>query len=146
MKRALLAVNVLIALLDPDHDHHDSAQNWWKLNHTGGWASCPITENGFVRIMSNVLYPAEIQFTPSQLVKDLLDFVNVTDHAFWPDDVSLLDNNTFERERLISHRSLTDAYLLAVAKARKSRLVTFDRRITIFAVKGATEENLCVIY
>jgi predicted nucleic acid-binding protein len=49
--RALFDVNVLIALFDPAHVHHESAHAWWKANQSSGWATCPLTENGFVRVL-----------------------------------------------------------------------------------------------
>ena len=58
--RALFDVNVLIARFDPAHVHHERAHRWWKLNKTSGWASCPLTENGFVRILSQPKYPNTI--------------------------------------------------------------------------------------
>ena len=87
--RALFDVNVLIALFQPDHVHHQRAHTWWEKNQNSGWASCPITENGFVRILSQPKYPMP-QTVPSAI--KLLNLAKAsTDHAFWPDTVSLLD-------------------------------------------------------
>src|SRR5947208_2168029 len=106
--RSLLDINVLISLLDPDHSHHDRAQAWWKDNRAAGWASCPISENGFVRVMSNPNYPVEIRFAPGQLIKDLRDFATTSDHEFWADDISLLDDTLFDSNRILGPRQLTD--------------------------------------
>jgi len=143
--RSLLDINVLIALLDPDHSSHNRAHSWWKVNRSDGWASCPLTENGFVRIMSNPKYPADMPFSPTQLIADLLDFVSIGNHEFWPDDISLIDASLFDTSRIIGSKQLTDVYLLALAVKNHGRLVTFDARITIKAVTGATKDNLHVL-
>lgn len=143
--RSLLDVNVLIALLDPDHPHHDRAQVWWKANRKDGWASCPISENGFVRVMSNPKYPADVPLTPLGLIADLRDFVQMGDHEFWADDISLLDSSLFATNRIIGPRQITDVYLLALAVHNRGRLVSFDERITTSAVINANRSNLCVI-
>lgn len=145
MIRSLLDINVLISLLDPDHSHHDRAQDWWKDNRNAGWASCPISENGFVRVMSNPSYPAEIRFTPAQLIKDLWDFASTSNHEFWADDISLLDDKLFKSNRIIGPKQLTDLYLLGLAVRHDARLVSFDVRITGSAVPNANAINLVII-
>ena len=143
--RSFFDINVLIALLDPDHSHHQPAQDWWLKNREGGWASCPITENGFVRVLSNVRYPNDVRFSPSRLIQDLKDFILVSDHEFWEDNISLTDDRLFSRHAIISPSWLTDIYLLALAIKNRGRLVTFDRRIRPETVIGASENNLCII-
>ena len=143
--RALLDVNVVIALLDPDHVFHERAHDWWARNAKSGWASCPIVENGVVRIMSNPSYSEKTRFTPGDLISRLQTFTKQTDHEFWPDDVSLRDEKIFAAERIHSSRQLTDLYLLALAGKRGGRLATFDKGIPISAVCPAKMENLCVI-
>jgi toxin-antitoxin system PIN domain toxin len=143
--RALLDVNVVIALLDPDHAFHERAHDWWARNAKLGWASCPIVENGVVRIMSNPGYSQHTRFTPSDLISRLQTFAKQTDHEFWPDDVSLRDGKIFAAERIHSSRQLTDLYLLALAGKHDGRLATFDKGIPISAVCLAKTENLCVI-
>lgn len=143
--RSLFDVNVLIAVLDPDHSHHIQAQEWWSDSRSSGWASCPITENGFVRVMCNYKYPADERFSPGQMIQDLTDFINVSDHEFWPDDISLTDSSLFSKGNIVSPTWLTDIYLLALATQRGGRLVTFDRRIRIETVPGASKNNLCII-
>lgn len=81
--RSLLDINVIIALLDPDHTFHEKAHSWWAQHHDEGWASCPLTENGTVRIMSNSSYSREMQFTPHELINQLRLFGEQTDHEFW---------------------------------------------------------------
>ena len=143
--RALFDVNVLIALLDPDHPHHLRAQAWWKANRHAGWATCPLSENGFVRVMSNAKYPADTPFTPQALILDLGDFISRGHHAFWPDDISLLDAKIFNTQGILGPRQLTDIYLLALAVRNGGRLVSFDSRISTTAVKNATAANLNII-
>ena len=143
--RALLDVNVIIALLDPDHVFHDRAHAWWATHAESGWASCPIVENGVVRIMSNPGYSEKIHFTPGELVSRLQIFARKTDHEFWPDDISLRDEKIFTTERIHNSRHLTDFYLLALAAKHGGRLATFDRDIPISSVPIAGAKNLFVL-
>jgi len=141
--RALLDVNFIIALLDPDHTFHERAHAWWAANMKPGWASCPHTENGVVRIMSNPNYSGKARFTPGDLIGRLWKFVEQSNHEFWPDEISLLDKKIFVAERIHSSRQLTDLYLLALAVENRGRLVTFDRGIPISSVHNAKAANLC---
>ena len=134
--RALLDVNVVIALLDPDHAFHERAHAWWAAQAKSGWASCPIVENGVVRIMSHPGYSKVARFTPGDLISRLRTFAAQTNHEFWPDDVSLRDGKLFPAERIHSSRQLTDLYLLALAAKHAGRLATFDQAIAISAVGG----------
>jgi hypothetical protein len=143
--RALLDVNVLIALLDPDHAFHDRSHAWWKANARSGWASCPLTENGVVRVMSNPAYSRGRRFAPGDLVEHLEEFASRSDHEFWADDVSLRDRAIFLRSHLHSPSLLTDIYLLALAAKRRGCLATFDQGIPLTTVRMATAANLCVV-
>ena len=143
--RALLDINVVIALLDPDHAFHERAHDWWAVNNKSGWASCPITENGVIRIMSNPSYSPEAPFAPSDLISRLRIFSQSTDHEFWPDDLSLCDASAFDIERIHGARQITDLYLLALAARRKARLATFDKAISVSAVRSARINNLIVV-
>lgn len=143
--RALLDVNVLIALLDSDHAFHGRAHHWWAANGKSGWASCPLTENGVVRIMSNPSYSKAAQFTPSQLIEYLNQFAGQTNHQFWPDELSILDRKIFAAERIHSLRLITDIYLLALASTNHGRLVTFDQGIPLSSVQTAKPTNLLII-
>ena len=141
--RALLDVNVVIALLDPDHAFHERAHAWWAANLKRGWASCPLTENGVVRIMSNPGYSQKARFTPADLIDRLRKFARQTNHEFWPDEISLRDEKIFAGERIHSSLQLTDLYLLALAVKHHARLVTFDRGIPLSGVRDAKVANLC---
>ena len=138
--RALLDVNVLIALLDVDHVLHRSAMSWYSAHASAGWASTPITENGCVRIMS---HPAYSNAYPVQQVMDRLRLAAADSvQEFWPDSVSLLDQRLLDATRIHGPRQLTDVYLLALAVHHSARLVTFDTAIALDAVKGASAANL----
>lgn len=138
---ALLDVNVLIALFDPDHVHHQAAHDWLDTNRRRGWATCPLTENGVVRILSNPSYPGR-RTTLEDAADRLSTFRTSGDHAFWPDSVSICQDGLFVFPRIGGHRRLTDVYLLALAVHHRGRLATFDHRIRTDAVAGAGPANL----
>ncbi|MGJ7908282.1 TA system VapC family ribonuclease toxin [Actinopolyspora sp. H202] len=143
MKRALLDVNVLLALLDSDHVDHKRAHEWLDADGTAGWASCSITENGFVRVISQPRYPSPISTT--EAIELLARTRHESDHEFWACTVSLLNPHSVDRSRLHGHRQITDVYLLALATAHDARLVTLDNSLPLSAVHGATEEHLTVL-
>ncbi|WP_313230323.1 TA system VapC family ribonuclease toxin [Stenotrophomonas acidaminiphila] len=138
--RALLDVNVLIALHDSDHVHHHPASAWLRTHIAHGWASCPLTQNGCLRIMSQPGY-AKPQPLGS-LVSMLARSTSTPFHAFWPDAFSVLDPTHFQHAYIHSPRQLTDLYLLALAVHHGGRLVTFNRHIALSAVAGARPEHL----
>jgi toxin-antitoxin system PIN domain toxin len=142
--RSLLDVNVLLAIFDEDHVHHERAHEWWDANKGDGWASCPLTQNGFVRVFSQPTYRRGK--TSAATALDLLrQATSRGDHAFWPDDISLLDADRFDPERILGPKQLTDIYLLALAIKNGGRLATFDRAIASRAVKPAEPRHLAVI-
>jgi len=141
---ALLDVNVLVALFDPDHIHHDAAHDWFAEYASDGWATCPLTELGFVRVLSNPAYGSEVN-RPTDIVARLQQFCASQDHEFWPDEVSLVEEGLIDVSLIRGHRQLTDVYLLAIAAQNDGRLVTFDRTIPLSAVAGATEDMLVVL-
>lgn len=140
---ALLDINVLLALLDRDHVDHARARAWLQAGIAHGWASCAITQNGFVRIISQPRYPSPV--TPAQAV-DLLARATRTDHhTFWSCDLSLLDDTVVDRTRLHGPRQVTDAYLLALAVRNGGRFVTFDQSVALSAIPGADPAHLVVL-
>jgi len=143
VRRALLDINVLLALLDSDHVDHNQAHDWLEGGIEEGWASCPITENGFVRIISQARYPSPI--SPAEAIDLLRRPCRGGPHEFWPCDVSLLDARIVDRSRVHGPRQVTDAYLLALAAAHGGPFVTFDRTLSISAVKGASGDHLVVL-
>lgn len=141
--RALLDVNVLIALFDPNHVSHEPAMAWFAKHAKTGWASCPLTQNGCVRIMASPSYPSP---QPVQaLVARLAEACAERIHEFWADELSLLDSTVFDATRIHGPRQITDVYLLGLAVRHGGRFVTFDGRIPLEAVRRATERNLVVL-
>jgi toxin-antitoxin system PIN domain toxin len=143
VRRALLDVNVLLALLDADHVDHVRATEWITANIRYGWASCAITQNGFVRVVSQPRYPSPV--SPSEAVLRLEHACRTPHHEFWPCDVSLLDSARIDCTRLHSPRQVTDVYLLALAVAHEGRLVTFDRGIAVQALRSELKDHLTVL-
>lgn len=141
---ALFDVNAVIALLDPNHVFHETVHEWWGAHLSTGWASCPLTENGVLRVMSQPVYSAQIRLTPAIVSDALRQFRANTRHEFWPDSVSILDGKV-ELGLVVGHRQLTDVYLLALATEHRARLVTFDSQVPLAAVPGARPENLVVL-
>lgn len=142
--RALLDVNVLLALQDGGHLHHERAMRWMEANWQQGWASCPLTQNGCLRLLSSANYPNAQ--TPGAVRARLAGAAAHPAHRFYPDDFSLLDDGVLAWTHVTGSRQLTDAYLLALAVRHSLRLVTFDRGIAIHAVPGARAEHLVTLY
>ena len=140
----LLDVNVLVALFDPDHVHHDLAHDWFAEHRESGWATSPLTENGFVRVLSHPAYA-----TPPHRAADLVDRLRRLrasgGHEFWEDDVSLCDGDLFDVRLAGASKQVTDVYLLGLAVRHKGRLATFDRHIPVKAVRGAGRDSLLTI-
>ena len=143
MRRALLDINVLIALLDLDHVHHHRARSWLQREASSGWASSPLTQNGCVRVMSQSKYPSPVP--PGEVITRLRDASARSYHEFWPDDLSILDETLIDNARIHGPKQVTDVYLLALAIKHAARFVTFDGSVPLSAVIGAKEEHLVVI-
>ncbi len=141
--RALLDVNVLIALLDSSHAQHATALDWYGAHMKSGWASCPLTQNGCIRILSQSSYLGRL---PAVEVAQRLGKATATaHHMFWPDDVSLLDKDVVNWDRLLSPRQITDSYLLALAVRHGGRFVTLDRGISLASVCGAQARHVVML-
>lgn len=141
---ALLDVNVLVALFDPDHIHHEIAHDWFAEHRAHGWATCPSTEHGFVRVLTHPAYGAAA-LRPVEVVDRLRQFRASGHHAFWHDTVSITDLEAVRPSHVRGHRQVGDVALLALAVRMGGRLATFDRTIPISAVVGASRESLAVI-
>jgi toxin-antitoxin system PIN domain toxin len=141
---ALLDVNVLVALFDPDHVHHELAHDWFADHRSGGWATCPLTEAGFVRVLANPVYGSPIT-RPDDLVGRLRALCASGHHHFWPDAVSLRDQAVFKAAFIRGHRQVTDVYLLGLAAKMRGCLATFDRTIPAAVVRGAARDTLQII-
>jgi len=135
----LLDVNALIALISPLHIHHDRMQNWFLENASDGWATCPITENGAIRVISQRSF-ATGPYTLSEAaeaVRSLLKSFSKS-HRFWWDDVSLTDESLFLIKHIIGPKQVTDAYLLGLAAKHNAKLVSFDRSLPWQAIRNGT--------
>lgn len=133
MTTFLLDVNVLIALVDPAHVQHDEAHTWFSRVGKRNFATCPITENGLLRIVGHPKYPNS-PGPPSVVAKLLTAFRELPGHHFWPDNISIADSAHVEVGLLSNHSRVTDSYLLALAQAHRGRLATMDRRLSPDAV------------
>lgn len=132
---ALLDVNVLIALVDTVHAFHVRAHRWFAEARQDGWATCPITENGLLRIIGNPGYPGG-PGSPAMALPLLQRFQVVPGHVFWSDDLSFLTASVVDGLQIRTSAQLTDTYLLALAVSKGGRLATFDRRLSTAAVSG----------
>lgn len=136
---SLLDVNCLIALLDVDHVHHATMERWFKSNSKEGWATCPITENGLIRVMSLPRYPSGRR-SPQAVIERLqmLKEAYGSTYEFWADEISLTDVAFFRPHFITGSLLVTDAYLLGVASQRGAKLVSFDRSLPWQAIRGGT--------
>ena len=141
--RALFDVSTLLALFDPGHVMHRVAMTWWKSNRAHGWASCPLSENGFVRIISQRSYPRAVPL-PDALAT-IKAQVARGGHEFWPDDLSILDAERINHTRLLGPAQITDIYLLALAVRHNGRLVTLDRSMDSTSVRNAAPANIVIL-
>lgn len=138
MTRFLLDINVLIALIDPAHVQHDRAHEWFASKGRKAWATCPLTENGVLRIVGHPRYPNS-PGSPAAVADLLVSFRKLPGHTFWPDDLSLLNQQHVNTARLLDSAQVTDSYLLALAGAHESQLATFDQRLVTDAVTNGTQ-------
>jgi toxin-antitoxin system PIN domain toxin len=130
----LLDVNVLIALFDPVHVAHEITHNWFSSISNQSWATCPLTENGVIRILGQPAYPNS-PGPPSMVVPLIAQLRSLPGHEFWADDISLTDMSLIDPARLLTPGQVTDSYLLALAKFHQGKLATLDRRLSTAAVK-----------
>lgn len=131
----LLDVNVLIALLDPAHVGHEAAHMWFGEEGHRDWASCPITQNGVVRIVGNPRYPNSTG-SPAEAAIIVKQLCALPGHSFWPDSLSLFDSSFVDPAEIRTPDQVTDSFLLALAASRNGKLATFDRKLSVRAVRG----------
>ena len=141
--RSLYDVNVLIALFDPQHTQHAKAKTWHEGVAQAGWATCPITQNGLLRIVSQPRYPHPASV--AELLGLLGKATRDPSHQFWPDDISLATTGMLNAKIALTSGALTDVYLLSLAVKHTGCLVTLDTRIHREAVTGASAEHLVVL-
>lgn len=143
---ALLDVNVVIALLDPSHVHHDAAHAWFgEVQGVGGsWATCPIVQNGVVRVLSNPAYVGR-RVPVRDAVATVRALTGLPGHEFWPGSISLLDPVRIRAHELAGHQQVTDAFLLALAVEHNGTLVSFDRGLPLAAVVGGEAPHVTLL-
>ena len=132
MKAALLDINILTALLWPTHEHHDAAHRWFGGRGGARWATCPLTQLGFVRIVSNPAFSRDA-LSPLEAIALLAENLAHPAHEFWTDRAQVPSTVKGMETRLLGYKQLTDAYLLALAHRRKAVLATFDRGVPMLA-------------
>ncbi len=121
-------VNVLVALAWPTHVHHDLVHEWIERYGDERWATCPLTQSGFVRVSSNRHVIAAAK-SPGEALQALEAIIARPRHVFLADEVSIADRRWIAREKLVGYRQVTDAHLLGVAIKNGAALVTLDRNI-----------------
>jgi uncharacterized protein len=140
MTAYLLDVNVLIALSWPGHAFHDTVQTWFARNAAKGWATCPMVQAGFVRIISSPAF-SQRAVTPSEALHALESHVRHPAHQFWPDDLSVAKGVEHFRDRIVGHQQITGAYLVALATRRGGKLTTLDKRLAAVFGKSKQEQS-----
>lgn len=141
---SLLDVDVLVALFDSAHLHHEAAHGWWRAHRDEGWATCPLTENAFLRVVSHPDYPGN-RVTVGDALERLCRFTDAADHHFWPDSTSLRRRSRIVPELLTGHAHVRGAYLLLLAVQNEGRLVTADRDVPLGAVPQAEADQVVVL-
>lgn len=136
MTSYLLDVNLLLALMDPMHVHHDAAHRWFSQKGSQSWATCPLTENGFVRVASHPRYPNSVG-NVGVILGLLNQFCGLDGHQFWMADVSVRE--LLSPEVVLGHNQLTDVYLLGLAVRYGGKLATLDQRIPASLVEGGID-------
>jgi hypothetical protein len=132
VKAALLDINILTALLWPTHEHHDVAHRWFGGRGDAPWATCSLTQLGFVRIVSNPAFSRDA-LSPMEALALLGENLAHPAHEFWPDCLQVPPAVKGMEARLQGYKQLTDATLLALAHRRKGVLATFDRGLRTLA-------------
>lgn len=140
MKGYLLDTNLLIALLWPSHERHELAVKWFTRHRAKGWATCLITQAGFVRIVSNPAFSRDA-VQPREAIQVLSANTAAKDHAFWPDQLPVAEAVAFAGVRLLGHQQVTDAYLLGLAIRRGGVLATLDQRMAALTETKSAERK-----
>lgn len=132
MAVTLLDVNILVGLLSEDSEFHPASQRWFTQNARRGWATCPFTQAGYLRIITNLASSKHL-IRPALAIEVLEECLKFPVHEFWKDDLSMVEATADFRGHLTGHQQTTDAYLLGLTLRHKGRIVTFDRGIAALA-------------
>lgn len=138
MSPFLLDVNVLLALAWSRHSAHEVVGKWFARHSRSGWATCPFTQSGFVRVLSNPAFSRDA-LSPQRALQVLETNLNLPGHSFWPASISVLEALGHVERKLTGHRQVTDAYLLGLAIHRGGRLATMDRGLAAVSPRDAVE-------
>jgi uncharacterized protein len=134
----LLDVNVLVALAWPEHEAHERVGRWFARHSRAGWATCPFTESGLVRTLSNPAFSPNA-LTPTNALAVLESNLKLPGRHFWTANIPLGEAMRNIGGRLAGHRQITDAYLLGLAIHHKGRVGTMDRGIATLDPGGFVE-------
>ena len=141
---ALLDVSVLVALAWPNHVHHEVARAWFRRNHRRGWATCSMTQTGFVRVSANKAF-IQTAVSPREAVLLLGELTGLAGHRFWADDLHFVCSPHVDTDRLVGHRQVTGAHLLGLALRHKGRLATLDGKLRSLLPAGAPASSIEVV-
>ena len=140
----LLDVNVLIAMAWPTHRDHQKVHEWLARHARDGWATCPLTQTSFVRILSNPAFSANA-LTPTDALTLLQANLAHPAHRFWADEVSMIDSLKSLAQKLAGHQQVTDAYLLGLAIHKRGKLATMDRAVRSLLPDKSPERDFVVL-
>lgn len=144
MTPRLLDTNMLIALLWPAHIHHEAAHAWYGRNSRTPWATCPLTQSGFVRIMSNPKFSRDA-VSPNEASIRLAENLANSRHRFLPASIPFAQAVEDFRSLIHAHRQTTDAYLLGLAMHHHAKLATFDQGVRSLAPAGSPQAGFLEI-
>jgi len=136
----LLDVNILIAMAWPAHDSHDKVQAWLSIHAPSGWATCPLTQSAFVRILSNPAFSSN-SLSPRDALALLQTNLSHSGHEFWPDELSLVQALSSLASHLEGHQQVADAYLLGLAIHKEGKLATMDKSIVRLLPEKAAQKR-----
>ena len=137
---ALLDVSVLLAMLWSRHTFFRLASGWFGENRGAGWATCPATQAGFVRLYAQRSVTG-MEVPIKEAMEVLADNCASPDHVFWPQDSPVVNLLPEIRQRLTGHQQLTDAILLDLAIRKGGRLATLDRRVENLLPAGSPHRS-----
>ena len=140
----MLDLNVFVALAWPAHEHHTAARTWFLSRGKSKWATCPLTQLGFIRLLSNPAFSPDALSVPDALAL-LMKNVNQPAHEFWPDALTAPRALKPLIRDAFGYRQITDAYLLSLVLRHKARLATFDRGLLEFATELKAEPHVELI-